>query len=115
MADNPPEESGKKPDHLLFKSSVFSSHLRSHLRETLDLVQKGEDAIQILSSKKDQPVRVVITQDYFLELYGRASVLAMLKDGDDDDAMEFGGEAFRAAVDAVKANVARTLKAKPRD
>jgi len=55
----------------MFKATVVASKLREDLAHYLDLVKKTE-AVQILH--RGSPVRVLITQDHYLDLLSRLAL-----------------------------------------
>lgn len=59
----------------MFKDTVTFSALRARLKDFLEMVTDKGDAIQVIH--KGNPLRVVITQDYFLELTQKVSMYEM--------------------------------------
>lgn len=55
----------------MFKATVVASKLREELAHYLDMV-KGKQAVQILH--RGSPVRVLITQDHYVDLLSRLSL-----------------------------------------
>lgn len=55
----------------MFKATVVASKLREDLARYLDMVKKTE-AVQILH--RGSPVRVLITQDHYLDLLSRLAL-----------------------------------------
>ena len=55
----------------MFKATVVASKLREDLAHYLDMVKKNE-AVQILH--RGSPVRVLITQDHYLDLLSRLTL-----------------------------------------
>jgi|SRR5687767_11248889 len=55
----------------MFKATVVASKLREDLAHYLDMVKKSE-AVQILH--RGSPVRVLITQDHYLDLLSRLAL-----------------------------------------
>lgn len=55
----------------MFKATVVASKLREDLAHYLDMVKKDE-AVQILH--RGSPVRVLITQDHYLDLLSRLAL-----------------------------------------
>lgn len=55
----------------MFKATVVASKLREDLARYLDMVKKNE-AVQILH--RGSPVRVLITQDHYLDLISRLAL-----------------------------------------
>lgn len=54
----------------MFKTTTNSTALRANLKEMLDLVKEPGDRLQLL--QREQPIRVLITQQEFLDLFTKA-------------------------------------------
>lgn len=54
----------------MFKTTTNSTALRANLKEMLDLVKEPGDRLQLL--QREQPIRVLITQQEFLDLFSKA-------------------------------------------
>lgn len=54
----------------MFKETIYATKLKSKLKDCLDQVKEGADAIQIVHRAKGEPMRVLITQDHYLSLMG---------------------------------------------
>ncbi len=60
----------------MFKATVVASKLREELAHYLELVQKNE-ALQIIH--RGSPIRVLITQEHYLDLLSRLSIYEKAK------------------------------------
>ncbi len=52
----------------MFKAKVFASRFRDKLKEYFDLVVNDGDAIQIVHRGEKEPIRVLVTQDHYINL-----------------------------------------------
>ncbi len=52
----------------MFKETIYATKLKSKLKDCLDQIKVAGDAIQIVHRVKDEPIRVLITQDHYLNL-----------------------------------------------
>ena len=104
---------------IMFKATVYSSRFRAMMKHYLKLVLVNNDSIQIVHKGESEPIRVLITQEHYLNLLSKVSLyeaqlgIAPVEKGtvrDSNEATRLRLEKRRAKLDKDMKEFGETLE-----